>query len=129
MGKRYLIDSNAIIDYTALRLPNKGSDFIEQIFNTDFLISIVVKIEVLGFDDISKKLTILEEFINTSTVLHLDESIAQRTILLKRKYRKLKLGDAIVAATALANDLTLITRNISDFKNIDGLTLINPHDI
>ncbi len=45
MGKRYLIDSNVIIDYTALRLPEKGSDFVENLFDTDFLISVATKIE------------------------------------------------------------------------------------
>ncbi len=40
MGQRYLIDSNAIIDYSALLLPQKGSDFVENIFNNDFLISV-----------------------------------------------------------------------------------------
>lgn len=33
---------------------------------------------------------------------------------------------AIIAATALANHLTLITRNATDFDSIDGLTLVNP---
>ena len=31
MGKRYLIDSNVIIDYTSSQLPQKGSDFVENI--------------------------------------------------------------------------------------------------
>lgn len=32
MGQRFIIDSNVIIDYTASRLPQKGSDFTEQVF-------------------------------------------------------------------------------------------------
>ncbi len=52
MGERYLIDSNVIIDYSANRLPAKASDFVEKLFNTDFLISVVTKIEVLGFGQI-----------------------------------------------------------------------------
>jgi tRNA(fMet)-specific endonuclease VapC len=36
--------------------------------------------------------------------------------------------DAMIAATALANDLPLYTCNPSDFTDIDGLTVINvPH--
>lgn len=38
----------------------------------------------------------------------------------------MSLGDAIIAATALENDLTLATANIKDFKHIEGLKLINP---
>ena len=45
------MDSNVLIDYIALRLPQTGSDFVENIFNTYFLISVAVKIEVLGYND------------------------------------------------------------------------------
>jgi predicted nucleic acid-binding protein len=36
------------------------------------------------------------------------------------------LGDALVAGTALAHGLTLITHNMDDFQWIAGLSLINP---
>jgi predicted nucleic acid-binding protein len=127
MGKRYLIDSNVIIDYTASLLPAKGSDFVEDLFNSDFLISVAVKIEVLGFDDVPTKLKAMEEFIETASVLPLDEAVTKQTILLRRKYKKLKLGDAIIAATALINNLTIISRNRKDFENIEGLECIDPY--
>ena len=129
MGQRYLIDSNVIIDYTALRLPENGSDFVEQIFNSDFLISVVVKIEVLGFDDLPNKLMGMEEFIGLASVFPLDEPITRQAIILRRKYKKLKLGDAIIAATALIHDLVLVTRNFSDFKNIASLQVVDPHKL
>ena len=129
MGKRYLIDSNVIIDYTALRLPEKGSDFVENLFDNDFLISVATKIEVLGFNDVAEKLLALEEFVNSATTLSLDELVTNKTIVLRREYKKLKLGDAIIAATALAHDLIVISRNIADFKNINGLQVIDPYNL
>jgi len=45
-----------------------------------------------------------------------------------RKKHVIKLPDAIIAATALIYELALISRNVSDFKNIEGLQLINPWD-
>ena len=129
MGKRYLIDSNVIIDYTALRLPEKGSDFVENLFDTDFLISVATKIEVLGFNDVPEKLVAMEEFVNSATTLSLDELVTKQTINLRREYKKLKLGDAIIAATALVHNLIVISRNISDFKNITGLQVIDPHSL
>ena len=129
MGQKFIIDSNVIIDYTASRLPKKGSDFVEQIFNSDFIISVVVKIEVLGFDDLAKKMLKLEEFVNTATILSLDDAITKQTIFLRRQHKKLKLGDAIIAATAMVHNLTLITRNAADFKNIAKLNIIDPHNI
>ena len=46
-----------------------------------------------------------------------------------RKKYKTKLPDAIIAATALVYNLVLISRNIPDFKNINGLKVINPHNL
>jgi predicted nucleic acid-binding protein len=46
-----------------------------------------------------------------------------------RKKNKTKLPDAIIAATALVYDLVLISRNVSDFKNIEGLQLVDPYTL
>lgn len=129
MGQKFIIDSNVIIDFASSRLPQNGSDFVEQIFNTDFIISVVVKIEVLGFDGLNDKMLALEEFVNSASILPLDDAITKQTILLRKNYKKLKLGDSIIAATALVYNLTIITRNISDFKNIDELKTIDPHNL
>ncbi len=61
-------------------------------------------------------------------MLELDRDIIERTILL-RKAQKIKLPDAIIAATALVHNLTLITRNTGDFSKITGLKIIDPHTI
>jgi predicted nucleic acid-binding protein len=44
----------------------------------------------------------------------------------QKDVKKTKLPDAIIAATALVNDLTIITRNIKDFDKIEGLEVLNP---
>ena len=126
MGPQFLIDSNVVIDYTGNKLDDKASAFVENIFNTGFNISVIVKIEVLGYNDVPSKMQLLEEFVATAHVLSLDEAITQKTIELRRN-KKLKLGDAVIAATALVYNLTLITRNTADFKNIDCLTCIDPY--
>jgi predicted nucleic acid-binding protein len=46
--------------------------------------------------------------------------------LLSWKTYSIKLADAVIAATALVFDLTLVTRNTEDFTRIDKLKLINP---
>jgi predicted nucleic acid-binding protein len=46
-----------------------------------------------------------------------------------RQIKKMTLGDAFVAATALTYKLTLVTRNTKDFGWIDGLSLLNPFDV
>ncbi len=127
MEERYLIDSNVLIDYTACRLPEESSDFVERIFNAEFLISVITKIEVLGFDDLPVKMQAIEEFVNTATLLSLDESVTKQAIILRREYKNLKLGDAIIAATAINYGLALITHNTKDFNKIYNLQIIDPY--
>ena len=49
MEERYLIDTNAIIDYTSGLYPKKGLDFMDYVVNTEINISIINKMEVLSF--------------------------------------------------------------------------------
>lgn len=67
----------------------------------------------------------LDTFTQASTILPLDEPVIAQTIALRRHYRR-KLPDAIIAATALVHDLTLVTRNVADFKAITGLRVLDP---
>jgi toxin FitB len=70
----------------------------------------------------------LEAFLSLATVISLDELVTKETINLRRQ-RKIKLPDAIIASTALAYDLILVTRNTKDFQKITTLNVLNPHDI
>ncbi len=45
------------------------------------------------------------------------------------KFNLIKLPDAIIPATAFVNNMELISRNINDFKNVEGLHTIDPHKI
>jgi len=129
MGQKYLIDSNVLIDYMAGLIPEKGSNFVENLFNSQFLISVVTKIEVLGYNDLPHKISAMSSFISLSENLPLNEIVTEKTIELKRSFRKMKLGDAIIAATAIVGNLILITRNIDDFKFIPDLTVLNPYEV
>ena len=51
--------------------------------------------------------------------------IADMAISIRRK-QKIKLPDAVIAATALEYGYTLISRNDADFRNIPGLLYLNP---
>jgi toxin FitB len=58
----------------------------------------------------------------------LNEVVIEKTIAI-RQTKKIGLGDAIIAATALEHEMTLVTRNLADFKNIQGLKLIDPYEL
>jgi predicted nucleic acid-binding protein len=58
----------------------------------------------------------------------LNDIVISKTILLRQQH-KIKTPDAIIAATALIHNLTLVSRNTVDFKSISGLKVINPYEV
>jgi predicted nucleic acid-binding protein len=61
-------------------------------------------------------------------IIGLSNAVADRTITLRQLY-KLKMPDAIIAGTCIEHNLTLISRNTSDFSKISGLLLLDPFNI
>ena len=89
----------------------------------------MTQIEALGFAGISpEEETAILSFVAASPVYPLDDGVIEQAIKL-RQQKKMKLGDAIIAATALEYDIPLVTRNEADFKHIAGLELRNPFAI
>ena len=121
MGSGNLLDSNVIVD---LIQNNFTTELSEQIFTHHNYSSDIVRIEVLGFSMDENLETSFLRLFDKLTILPLSEEIVTRTILL-RKQKKIKLGDALIAATALVHNLQLVTRNIRDFKGIEDLEVIN----
>ena len=129
MGQGYLIDTNIISHLFSNRLPDSGKKFVTEVINSNFIISVVVEIEVLTHHEDPEKLPFIEEFINMAVILPLDRGTTIKAIELRRINRKLKLGDSIIAATAIVNKLTLVSNNVKDFINIKGLKILNPHSL
>ena len=89
-------------------------------------VSHISKLEVLGFP----RLTAIEKqyFENVFKILKImliNEAVVDKAIELRQQF-KMKSNDSIIAATALLNNMDVYTRNVDDFKNISGLTVINP---
>jgi toxin FitB len=127
MGQKYLIDTNVISHLFADRLPDTGKEFVKNIINTDFIISVVVEIEVLTYHEVPDKMPLIEDFISLATILPLDKAITKKAIELRKYNKKMKLADAIIAATALVHGLTLLTNNTKDFTHIEDLAITDPH--
>lgn len=127
MGTEYLIDSNAVIDFCNGKLPIVGRELLFSIEQPK--ISVITQIEVFGFPGINKKEEkLLKDFVSIAYIHPLDLRIAMKTIEIKKAIR-VKLPDAVIAATALVHGLVLISRNLSDFNKISGLKVLNPHDL
>ena len=123
--QEYLIDSNVVIDYLGKKFPLVSMRFLNNVIDSIPNISIITKIEVLGFITTDEHYKLLEDFMADASVLDLSNNIVDQTIKI-RKFQKTKLPDSIIAATAIINDFILLTRNVKDFDNIPNLKIINP---
>lgn len=70
-----------------------------------------------------------DELFTKIAVLPFDENVFQHSV---RIYRKLKsqsklieMPDILIAATALANNISVATLNVKDFSRIEGLEIID----
>lgn len=128
MEQEFLIDSNAVIDYITGKLPLTGMEFMNEIVDNVPHVSVITEIEVLGFSMPPAATLLFYNFFSDSNVIPLSRPIVSKTIDLRKIY-KIKLPDAIIAATALVQGLGIITRNESDFIKIDGLKVVNPYSV
>jgi len=128
MERQYLTDSNVVIDYLAGTLPEKGKVFMNQVINEIPILSVLTKIEVLGFNTSAEAIQLLTQFINDSIIVSLSDKIVDKTIEIRKKH-KIKTPDAIIAASCLISGFVLISRNTKDFVQIEGLKVINPYDL
>ncbi|MDD1413832.1 type II toxin-antitoxin system VapC family toxin [Dolichospermum sp. ST_con] len=123
---RYLYDTNIYIYYLADEV-TVDSWFAEEFLNLhEVLISPIIRIELLSFAGLSKEEEeSIEDLLSQFNSVPLLREIEDQTIQLRRQY-KIKLPDAIIAATAINQEALLVTRNVSDFKAIPGLKIENP---
>ena len=121
MGQNYLIDTNVILDFLGSKLPAKSVGFLSKIIDDRINLSAINKIELLGFSNVDQ---ILIDLVSFSIIYHIDNEIIDKTIELRKKH-KIKLPDAIIAATAIVNDFILISHNFKDFQKIKELNFFN----
>ncbi len=117
-----LLDSNIVI-YAAEPGYDAVRDFIGKHRPS---VSIISKVEVLGYhqlDDENRQR--LGKIFDTLPILALSDYIIDEAIALRQR-KKMSLGDALIAGTALIPNLPLATANVKDFTWIDGITVVNP---
>jgi predicted nucleic acid-binding protein len=123
MGQTYLIDTNIILDALGNKMP---PNVMQKINLVKPFVSVITYIESLGWHNVTvTELQIMQSFMDNAIVLQLDEPVVETAVLIKQQ-KKIGLGDAIIAATAIVYNMVLVTRNVGDFKTIDNLTLFNP---
>lgn len=84
MGQKFLIDSNVVIDYLKGTLPLSGMNLMNRIVDDLLLLSVITKIEVLGFPA-SDRLRM--EFVEFATILNLNSSVVNQTIDIRKSHK------------------------------------------
>ena len=117
-----LIDSNIIIYATRL----EHHAIRQWIKDNSPKVSAVSYVEVLGYHLLKEKeRSLLEAFFAAAPILSISTPVLEQAVKL-RQLRRMTLGDALIAGTALTHRLTLVTRNTDDFTWIAGLQLLDP---
>ncbi len=117
-----LLDSNIFI----YAIQPAYDDLRKWLMSQAIAASEVSVVEVLGYHQITDEdEQDLQALFELAENLPVSTSIINQAVAL-RQQRKMSLGDAIIAATALEHGLTLVTRNTSDFDWIGGLKVQNP---
>jgi len=111
MNGNKLLDTNILIYLSKDEL--KLSSVAKQ--NDNLSISVITFMEALGYNfESAQEEDLMKGLCKNLSVLHLTSEIVDIVIEL-RKTCKIKLPDAIIAATAIQGNFTLVTRNVNDF--------------
>ena len=120
----FLLDTNILIYYAAGE--PSVSEFLNNHSSDVFYLPSIVAVEFLSYPKITPDIVFaFRRFAYQTIMINLDFPLAEKAAELRRKY-SLKLVDAIIAASTLATNSTLVTRNARDFRKIAGLSIISP---
>lgn len=124
----YLLDTNACIRY----LNGRGVGVLEHMRRTatsEIAVCSVVKLELfygaMRSQDPRRTLEKQDRFLDQFVSLPLDDVAANRGAEIRATLARIgqPIGpyDLLIAAIAIANDLTLVTHNVAEFSRVPGL--------
>lgn len=124
-----LTDTDVLID-ASRRVPAAMTYVAEAIAAGTLVVSIVTAMEMIQGCRNQAALAQVRRLLHRAVVLPLDGNVSQRAYALMDTFflsHGLLIADALIAATALEHSLTLLTRNVRDFRMIPGLVVQRPY--
>jgi predicted nucleic acid-binding protein len=118
----YLVDTDILIDF--FRQKSAAADYLDSVTNWSY--SIATAMELFAGAKDKKELREMEKFLKAYAQIPPSEDLGYRALDIIKTYAKadgLDPIDAVLAATAIANELIFATRNGKHFRNIEGLSL------
>ena len=122
---KLLFDTNIFIYHFNNQLTESGTALLREGIAGNGAYSVITRIEVLGYRQSESAESQAKQLLSKLVELPLTSEIAERTIAIRKSLR-IKVPDAIIAATALEYSLQLVSRNEEDFSQIQDLKLVNP---
>lgn len=122
----YLLDTNALIDYAGGKYSEGFKALIQSyIRNHQCATTAVAGTESLSGNVPATEAERILDLLTAIPVLAFTEDLMPPAASIRRQFR-LKLPDAMIAATAIANNLSLITNDLRGYHAIDELVLLRP---
>lgn len=104
MGVRYLLDTNVALYFLGGRLA-------EALPDGECVVSVITELELLAYPALDDRAeALVRQFLHSVGIVELTDRVKAETIRLRRSHG-LKLPDAIVAGTAAASGVELLTNN------------------
>ena len=122
----YLIDSDVMVDFT--RGNSKAADYLDSL-GGDCLLSAITALELIAGARNQREVADLDILISAYDQIPPSEEIARRAYALMMTFARshgLHALDALIAATAIQNSLTLVSKNRKHFQMIGELKLEVP---
>ena len=129
---RFLVDADWLID-AAIGRP-RAQQTLDRLSDAGLAVSIIAVAEVyegaFGSPDPQATLAGLRDFLSDFAILPVTDSVvehfARMRAALRQQGQLIPDMDLLIAATAIDDDLTLITRNLRHFARLPGLRLYQP---
>jgi predicted nucleic acid-binding protein len=127
------MDTSATSKYLDNLYPEEILVWLDSVLKDMPLISFITKMELLSYNPpfMTERIRQYKEdvqvFVSQAYMYGIEEAVIEEGIRI-RKTAKIKLPDAIIAATALVHDLVLVSDNDKDFEKVIplGLQYLNP---
>lgn len=116
-GIKFLADTNVIIKHL------EGEMQVERVLDGALIfISAITYAELLSGSLTTAEAAVLNEYLSEVHIIHTNQAICQTAAVIRNSCR-VKLPDALIAATSLFLDIPLLTFD-SDFERINDLKIV-----
>ena len=122
----YLVDTDVLVDVS--RNNQAAMDFLDQL-DDSWSMSIITALELLVGARNKKEVTQIDQLVAVYSAIPLTTEIGNSSYGLLRQFAKshgLRVFDSLIAATAIEENLTLLSRNKKHFQMIGNLKLEIP---